>query len=162
MSNFNNGFSWYDFQLMSPVLLDKAIKYWDLSLRQQEMDDQRDATTYINSACNAVGSALDDMVAKATVLNDSLATSSQSVHRDVASALASLVPPPDNTVITFNDGLSCFAVDDHCYVLHTFVEGEWRRSPYLFDEAIAILKDRLPDDPDYAVQFFNERSSGTL
>jgi hypothetical protein len=67
----------------------------------------------------------------------------------------------DNTVLTFNDGHSCFTVEDSCYVLHNWSEGHWVRSVHLDAEAVAMLKDRLPDDADYALTFFN-RPSGTL
>ena len=72
------------------------------------------------------------------------------------------VDPPERVVYTFNCGTSVFAVDDHCYVLWNYNGEWWVKSTHLFDVAILVLKDKLPDDPDYAVQFFNQRSSGML
>lgn len=53
---------------------------------------------------------------------------------------------PENALIVFNEGNSCFIIDDGCYVLCNHVRNNWIQSTHLFREALFHLK-RLPSDP---------------
>jgi|Deesub1362B_J571_1020462.scaffolds.fasta_scaffold25853_1 hypothetical protein len=48
---------------------------------------------------------------------------------------------PNNGAISkpFNDGASCFVMDDNCYVLMNYVNGEWVKSAHLFKAAVEVL-----------------------
>jgi hypothetical protein len=59
-------------------------------------------------------------------------------------------PWPERTVAIMNNSDTVIVVDDHCYAVQNWNGSEWRRSAWIFREALAALK-TLPDNPDDAV-----------
>jgi hypothetical protein len=57
------------------------------------------------------------------------------------------LPEHVKTVSILNNGNSIITVDDHCYVIRNWTGQEWVSTPWIFKEALNILKD-LPDNPD--------------
>jgi len=68
------------------------------------------------------------------------------------------LPEHVKTVAILNNGNSVITVDDRCYVIRNWNGEEWVATPWIYKEALNILKD-LPDNPDDAERIEEPKES---